>query len=599
MARLVDYLRKLLRKMVPPRAESSAMGTTVVLAGLVGVVTGMLVLTMMWATGFVERRLFSPTDGLLTALARRWSLLTLVGPPLTVAGVLVLVAWALRRWAPEARGTGTDRVMSAVGRRGGFIRSRVVAFKSIATALCIGVGAPLGLEGPVVHAGGALGSLAGRRFKMGVSNIRILVAAGAAAGLATKYGAPIAGAVFSAELILGGAGTAALLPLILASFLAVAARNFVLQGAPEYVIAAQPNPGAADYVLFVLLGIACGLVAVYAIKIVFTTERAMGRLFRRWWSRALAAGLAIGLLGVLWPDILRTGKPVIQRLLEEPAFPLLALALLIVMKPLLCSVALGTGVSGGVFGPSLLTGAALGALFARVASGVLPVELAPSASYVMAAMAGVIAGVMRAPLQAIIITFELAHDYSVLLPLMITCVVSTKVSELFEPESVFTRKLVQAGERLRSGMDLSLLDGITVDDVMERDYVALPAKATLWEVAESVRSSENRTFPVVGDGGELRGIVMLASLIAAGVESRDSDRTPTVEELLEPTSVYLEPDNGLYDAWRTMGNYDYDCLPVCRAGSHGLQVVGLCEKEAILELHDRQAFIALRRAPPD
>jgi CIC family chloride channel protein len=326
----------------------------------------------------------------------------------------------------------------------------------------------------------------------------------------------------------------------------------------------------------------------------------MRRLFVRWWVRALVGGLVIGLLAVIWPDVLRTGKPVIQKLLDAPErFAFVMLVLLVVLKPLLCSASLGTGASGGIFGPSLLTGAALGALFARLASAVLPVEIAPSACYVMAAMAGVVAGVMRAPLQAIIITFELAHDYSVLLPLMITCVVTTKVSELFEPDSVFTHRLVLAGEKLKSGMDLAFLESLTVKEIMQGDYVALPAGATIRDIAGQVEASENRTFPVVGEDGRLRGIVMLSSLIAAGVSSQGSETAPKVEELLEPAPVHLEPDDSLDKAWRTMGNYDYDCLPVCRSDSEGLIVTGICEKEAILEMHDRQAFVNLSRPPSD
>lgn len=593
MGRTADYMRRLIRKVIPPRAETSAMGMTVFLAGILGVGAGALALLMDWLVRFLNRHLFFEIGGGADALPSPWRFLLVLVP----AVVFLLVAAVLRRWAPEVAGTGISEVMSAIGRRGGFIRKRVVALKVLATSLCIGAGAPLGLEGPVVHAGAALGSLAGRRFRMGVSNMRVLVAAGAAAALAAKYGAPIGAAVFSAELLLGSAGTAALLPLIVASFLAVVTRNAVLRGAVEFTFPALPHLVPADYILFALLGVGCGLAAVYFIKMIFATEDTMKRLFSQWWARAVFGGLLIGMVGFIRPEILGTGKRMVQNLLDSPGASLQLLLLFVLLKPLLCSVGLGSGASGGVFAPSLFTGAALGALFARLAAGAVPLEIAPSASYVMAGMAGVMAAVMRAPLQAILITFELTHNYSVIPPLMITCVVSMKVSELFEPESAFTRGLARAGEKIRRGIDLALIDGLTVADVMERDYVALPAGATIWEIAEPVKSSENRTFPVVGNDGELRGIVMLASLIAAGVRSQESGRAPKVEDLLEPVPVHLQPDDPLYDAWQTMGNYDYDCLPVCGPGSNGLEVIGICEKEAILEMHDRQAFVTISPKP--
>ncbi|MCK4375764.1 MAG: chloride channel protein [Candidatus Brocadiae bacterium] len=544
MGRTADYLRRLIRKVIPPRAETSAAGMTVFLAGILGVGAGALALLMDWLVRFLNRHLFFEIGGRADSLPSPWHFLLVLVP----AVVFLLVAAVLRRWAPEVAGTGISEVMSAIGRRGGFIRKRVVALKVLATSLCIGAGAPLGLEGPVVQAGAALGSLAGRRFRMGVTNIRILVAAGAAAALAAKYGAPIGGAVFSAELLLGSASTAALLPLIVASFLAVVTRNAVLRGAVEYAFPAQPHLVPADYILFALLGVGCGLAAVYFIKMIFATEDTMKRLFSQWWARAVFGGLLIGMVGFVRPELLGTGRRMVQKLLDSPVASLQLLLLFVLLKPLLCSVGLGTGASGGVFAPSLFTGAALGALFARLAAGALPLEIAPSASYVMAGMAGVMAAVMRAPLQAILITFELTHNYSVIPPLMITCVVSMKVSELLEPESAFTRGLVRAGEKIRRGIDLALINGLTVADVMERDYVALPAGATIWEIAEPVESSENRTFPVVGNDGELRGIVMLASLIAAGVRSQESGRAPKVKDLLEPVPVHLQPDDPLYDA---------------------------------------------------
>jgi CIC family chloride channel protein len=486
--------------------------------------------------------------------------------------------------------------MSAVGRGGGYVRGRVIVLKPLLTALSIGAGAPLGMEGPVVQTGAALGSLAGRRSKMGVANIRILVAAGAAAGLAAKYGAPIGGAVFSAELILGSASTAALLPLITASFLAVATRDALFRGAPEYVISLAPPAGVVDYLMFVVLGVGCGLAAAYFIKIIFATERAVSRVAPAWWARALLAGLAIGAVGSGLPEMLGTGKPLIQALLERPALPVRLLVLFVLLKPLLTSTALGGKASGGIFAPSLFVGAAMGSLVALLAAGPVGIDAEASSMFVLAGMAGVMGAVMRAPLQAVLVTFELTHSYAAVPPLMITVVVSLKTAELLEPESAFTRSLVQAGERLRRGMDWSLLSGLTVRDVMEEDYVALPAEASIGELGEQVKASENRTFPVVDRRGRLQGIVMLASLIAARARAADSDGVePRVADLLEPSVVYLETDHSLEESWQIMGNYDYDCLPVCRPAEDGPEVIGICEREAIVEMHDRQAFIQLGR----
>ncbi len=591
----MSRLQRILRKVFPPRAETSAMGVTVLLAGAVGVGAALLALATERGIVLLSRQVFGQLYAAGAALPARWRFASFLLRPAALAAALVVVAYVIRRWAPEARGMGIGQVMSAVGRRGGYLRGRLIGVKPLVTILSIGAGAPLGLEGPVVQSGAALGSAAGRRFKMGTSNVRILAAAGAAAGLAAKYGAPIGGAVFSAELVLGSTSPGALLPLMMASFLAVATRNAVLRGAPEYVIAVEVAPGLLDYALLALLGVACGIAATYFIKLIFATEDAMERVLEPWWAKALFGGLVIGIAGSMAPELLGTGKPVIQQLLRSPTFPVRLLVIFVLARPLLSSVALAARASGGVFAPSLFAGAALGALCARLAADVLGLQMASSSCYVMAGMAGVMGAVMRAPLQAILVTFELTHNYAMVPSLMLTCVISMKVSELFEAESAFTRRLVRAGERIRQGMDLSLLEGLTVSDVMSPDHVALPASATIDRIDEAVRRSDNRTFPVVDAEGRLVGLVMLGSLMAAGVRAETTGRVARVEELLEPALVHLAPEDTLADAWQVMGNYDYDCLPVCRAGAEGPALIGVCEKEAISEMHDRQSFISLRR----
>jgi len=562
---------------------------TVFLAGLVGIGAGLISLLMNWLVGFLNRHAFF---GIGTGSVPAGWRPALVAVP---AVVFLAVAYGLRHWCPEAAGPGIGRVMSAVGRRGGFIRSRVIAVKAAATSLCIGAGGPFGLEGPVVHTGAAVGSLAGRHFRMGVANIRVLAAAGAAGALAARYGAAIGGAVFSAELLLGSAGGAALIPLIVASFLAVLTRHLILGGAPEFAVPALGSFALNDYVLFGLLGVVSGLAAVYFIKLVYGAADAVRGVLRTWWAGAVFAGLLVGFVGITRPEVLGTGHRTIQGLLAGDDVAIRLLVFFVLLKPFLCAVGLSGGVSGGVFAPALFTGACLGMLFARVCADIpwLAGTAAPPI-YCLVGMAAVVAAVMRAPLQAILIIFELTRDYSVIPPLMIGCAVSVKLSELFEPESVFTRGLVRRGERLARGMDFGLIEGLTVADVMAEHYVALPPDAPIRDVREMVRASENRTFPVAGPDGRLRGIVMLAGLIAAAARSNEPGaRPPAVRDLVEPDAVHLGPDDSLASAWEKMGNYDYDCLPVCRPGPEGLIIVGICEKEAILERHDRESFARL------
>jgi CIC family chloride channel protein len=333
MARPADWLRAALRALAPPRAETSAAGATLLLASFVGVCAALLALAVKWLIGALNDAMFlrigQPTH--LLPVPLRYVLVAIPPAAFLVSG------YVIHHWAPEAAGSGIDKVMSAVGHRAGYMRARVIALKGALSALCIGAGAPLGMEGPVVQTGAAVGSLLGRHSRLGISNIRILVAAGAAAGLAAKYGTPIGGAIFSAELILGSASADALLPVIVAAFLAVATRHVVWGSVPEYAIQISYLFGVVDYLLLAALGILCGLVAAWFIKAVFAAEDVMDSLFSHWWPKAVFGGLIISLVGFLAPDVLGTGNHVIQGLLNGQTVAVSVLVVFLVVKPLLCS----------------------------------------------------------------------------------------------------------------------------------------------------------------------------------------------------------------------------------------------------------------------
>ncbi len=581
-----------MRFFAPPRADTSAAGATLLLASFVGVCAALLALAVKWLIGVLNIDMFLGIGHppVLRPLYWRYALVAI--PPVA----FLISGYIIHRWAPETGGSGVDRVMSAVGHRAGYIRKRVILLKSALSVLCIGAGAPLGMEGPVVHSGAAIGSLLGRRMRLGVSNIRILVAAGAAAALAAKYGTPVGGAIFSAELILGSTSADALLPVLVAAFLAVATRHVVRGQVAEYVVHFSYSFSVVDYLLLAPLGALCGLAAAWFIKTVFAVGDVMDTLFSRWWPKALFGGLVISLIGFLAPGLLGMGNSVVQRLLNGEVMAVGVLVIFVIGKPLLCSVAFGSGTSGGVFAPALFAGAALGALFARA---VAPLELtaAPSGAFAIIGMAALMGAVMRAPLQAILIAFELTQSYYMVPALMLACVISFKVSQAFEPESVFTRRLVRAGERLSHGMDFALLEGLRVSDIMKRGFVLLPADADIGNIGALLRESENTTFPAADEEGRLVGIITLSRLVASANAARRAPGTVLVRDLLEPHTVSLHLDDPVLTAWRTMGHYDYDCLPVCSGDCEGRRIVGICEKEAIIELHDRQSFVAMMREP--
>jgi len=466
--------------------------------------------------------------------------------------------------------------------------------KTIATTLSIGAGAPLGTEGPAVQVGAAFGSAAGQRFRLGVSHTRVLAAAGASGGIAAMYGVPLVAAVFSAELILGSATADALLPLTVSSIMAVLTRQFVLGSVWEFHLPASLRVSVVDYPIYLVLGLMCAIASIYFIKAIFMVQDLFGKLLTRGWARAALAGLIVGMVALLKPELLGTGKHVVQQLLLKPEMSMGLLVLFIVAKPLLCGLVVGGGASGGYFAPCLFMGAAAGVALNGLLSALWPeLHVGSPTVYALAGMAGMLAGVMRAPLQAILITFELTQDYSTILPLMLTCVVSMKCAELFEPESVFTLSLVRRGEKFSKGRDAALLERLRVEDVMKESFLALPAGARIDEIDEILMRSENRTFPVTDGGGNLCGLLRLSRLMAVGRPRAGSERVTLVKDLLTTEKLFVEPRGTLLEALDMMQSWDVDCLPVCTPDSMGRAIVGICEEDAILERYDREQFIRM------
>ncbi len=587
MARAAHWLKSVWRAFFPPRANTTAASATLLLACFVGVCAALLALAVKWLIAKFNTDMFLRIGHPTGRPAHPLHYVLIVIPPVA----FLVSAFVIQRWAPETGGSGMDRVMSAVGHRAGYIRKRVILLKSALSVLCIGAGAPLGMEGPVVHSGAAIGSLLGRRTRLGVSNIRILVAAGAAAALAAKYGTPVGGAIFSAELILGSTSAEALLPILVASFLAVATRHVVRGQVAEYVVHFSYSFRFVDYLLLVPLGALCGIAAAWFIKTVFAVGDVMDTLFTRWWPKALFGGLVVGLIGFLEPDLLGMGNPVVQHLLDGGAMTDRTLLILAAGKALLCSVAMGSGTSGGIFAPALFAGAALGALFSH-ALAPLSLTSAPSGVFVIIGMAALMGAVMRAPLQAILIAFELTQSYYMVPALMLACVISVKVSEAHRAG---VRLHPPAGARGRAAQPRHGLRPAGGHARQRRHEGALRAAAGRRRHRQHQRPTAGvgeHGLPRLGRGGAPG---RHRHTLRPGRRRPHRPQVPGPHPGARPAGAAqpsaCAPDQPLVAAWQTMGHYDYDCLPVCNPEDGS--IIGICEKEAIVELHDRQSFVAM------
>ena len=336
-------------------------------------------------------------------------------------------------FAPEARGHGVPEVMLAVNSNEGRIRGRVPLVKALASALCIGAGGSVGREGPIVQIGSAMGSAIGQLTRLPGQEVRLLVACGAAGGIAATFNAPIAGVFFALELILRDFQTRSFGVVVLSSVVATAVGRLAYGSGAFLHLPGFQVVSALEYPLYASLGILAALAGVAFMRTLYGAEDFADRI---WggpaWLRPVAGGVLLGALLLVLPEMYGVGYPVLEGAIGGQYVLGLLLALLI-GKIAATSLTLAIGGSGGVFAPSLFMGAMLGTAFGLIAHDLLPAATAGAGAYGLVGMAAVFAAAGRAPITAVIIVFELTGDYSIILPLMLAVVVATAIAAVSAP----------------------------------------------------------------------------------------------------------------------------------------------------------------------
>jgi chloride channel protein, CIC family len=351
----------------------------------------------------------------------------------------------VNRFAPEARGHGVPEVMYAVAQRGGRIPPQVTVIKAVASALCIGGGGSVGREGPIVQIGSAWGSSLGRVAGVAENRMRVLVACGAAGGIAATFNAPIAGPFFAMELILRDFAAESFGAVVLASVTASIIGRAAFGNHPflDLPVFSLTNPW--QYLLFAVLGIAVGAIGVLFSRVLYWIEDACDWVWRGpEWLRPAVGGLLLGGLLLVLPQMYGVGYPVLAGAIGG-RYALGFLLILLVGKMIATSLTIGIGGSGGIFAPSLFIGAMAGTAFGLLVHEVFPGAAVAPGMFGLIGMGAAFAGATRAAITAVIILFELTGEYSIMLPLMLAVVAAIVVSHTLSTETIYTRKLVRRG----------------------------------------------------------------------------------------------------------------------------------------------------------
>lgn len=473
-----------------------------VLSALVGLCAAGVALGVRWFSELITTVSYGSSGDMLEAVraAPFWLRLFVPAAGGVLAGLIV------ERASRLSGGGGLSGIMEAVTLRRGFVSVRHTVLTALASVCAMATGGSVGREGPIVQLSSAFGSRLGRFFRLTEKRVRVLVAAGAGAGMAAAYNTPIAGTMFVLEVVAGSFATDLIGPTVVAAVTAtIVARVLVWQGpiyeVPEFVLRTPQ-----ELLLYALLGLVTGVAAALFMGSLRFGERRFATLNVPRWGRTGIGGLLVGVLAIGLPEITGNGYETLVDILNERV-GLTLLALLLFAKIVSTSSSVTSGSPGGVFTPTLFIGAAVGGSFGGLAHQIFPETTASIASYALVGMGALLAATSHAPMTATVLIAELTGDYVVVLPLLLSCGIAATVTHRMD--SVYTRELRRRGIAWEGTLEQKIVHSMKARDLMRTDVELLEPQTSFEEVVRLFTTSRTPTL-YVGDGqGNLTGVIEL------------------------------------------------------------------------------------------
>lgn len=488
----------------------------------------------------------------------------------------------------EAKGHGVPEVMEAMALKGGAIRARVPIAKAVASAVSIGTGGSVGREGPMVQIGAAMGSVIGQITQVTTRKMRTFVGCGAAAGIAATFNAPIAGALFALEIILGDFGVAHFIPIVLSSIMATVVSHQYIQDFQTFQVPAYHLVSPWELIPYMVLGILTGLVAVAFIRTLYKTEDIFDDMKVPLYVKTIIGGVALGLLAFFFPQILGTGYEAVNNVMSDKIV-WTTVAVLLLWKLLATSVTLGSGASGGIFAPSLFMGAMAGGVLGHGVHYLFPNITASPGAYALVGMAGVVGAATHAPLTAILIIFELTNQYQIILPVMMTTIVATVFAMRVQKESIYTLKLLRKGIDIFRGRDVNVLRTLKVSKIMHPSMEKVTQTTTLRELMTLMVNSTHSVFFVVNDQQRLTGYITFYDLRKLLSDAELLSDLIIAGDIAHPCNFTISPEDTLDYSMELFASEEVDELPVV-SSPHDHNLVATLWRQDVIEAYNREIF---------
>jgi len=544
----------------------------IILGVVIGVLAGIAAVVIKNSVAFIKHLL---TQNFLLS---QENFLYFALPAIGIFVAVVFVRFILRDYV----GHGIPSVLYAIGKNNGIIKRHNMFSSVITSALTVGFGGSVGLEGPTVATGAALGSNLGQFLRLNYKQVMLLLALACAGAMAAIFKSPVAAVVFAIEVIMIDLTMTSLIPLLIASVTAVLTSYFFLGNAVLYPFEIEGEFLFSHIPYYLLLGVVTALVSVYFTKVYIFIEKIFSGM-KTWWTRLLLGGSVLGILVFFFPSLYGEGYEAVNTVLKGDISPLynespfyvfrdnwfvvfLLFILILFFKAIATAVTFGAGGVGGIFAPTLFLGAFTGLFFATLLN-YLNIMALPSANFAMVGMAGLIAGVLHAPLTGIFLIAEITSGYELFVPLMIVATISYATTKIFVKNSVYTYQLARRGELLTHHKDKTILTMLRVDKLIEKDFTNIKPDATLRDLVRVISESKRNIYPVVDEDNVFKGFIRLDDVRNIIFKPELYDTTK-VSSLMSIPATFVEVTDNMDTVVAKFQDYDKYNLPVLDNGKY-------------------------------
>ncbi len=559
-----------------------------ILSIVVGIASGLAAVILKSSTHFIQDLLTRDFD------IKYLNYLYLAYP---LIGIMLSILF-IRYLNHNKLGKGLSHILYDIGKRSSLIKRDKTYSHVVTSALTVGFGGSVGLEAPIVTTGSAIGSNIGRFLHMGYKNRSLLIGCGAAGAIAAIFNAPIAGVIFTMEVLLLELTIPSFIPILLAAITGNIVTKVILGEEILFYHEMELTFALGHVPFYIALGIICGLMSVYFTRINSVIEKFFDR-FKGRFSKGLIGGVLLGVLILFFPALYGEGFPAIKSLLdndpaalfnnsffyglvENPIFLLVFIAALILLKVMAMTLTISGGGNGGIFAPSLFMGALTGFLFARTNNFLNIAMPIPESNFALVGMAGLVSGVMHAPLTGIFMIAEITSGYELVVPLMLVSAISYATFKYFEPHSIYTKQLAKRGDLLAGDKDRTILTNLKLKRVIEKDLQTITPDKNLGALVELVAKSQRNIFPVVDEENTLNGIILLDD-IRQIMFKPEKYETVFVKDLMHPPPAYVSPRDDMDKVMQKFQESGAWNLPVVDDGKY----IGFLSKSKIFSIYRR------------